>query len=103
MGKNTMTYSVQSSEEQQYLPISYDGRRGTCADEYTTPLPEEDEVEMFAMDNEVNSVSEIEKKIERKMSQIEEMKRKRSRGSIVRSELRQLSKHMADVLHAKPQ
>ena len=110
--KDTMTYSMQSSEEQQYLPISYDGK-GDGDDAMMmmmtqgnkrsiVALPEEDEMTMFG--NVPNESSDsLEKQIERKLSQIEEIKRKRSRGSIVRSELKQLSKHMADVLHSNNQ
>merc|ERR1712228_442643 len=90
--KNTMTYSVQSSEDQQYLPITYDGN-DMAEDGMNTiaAVPEEDEMSGMMLGNVPNESSE---------SLEQAIQRKRSRGSIVRSELKQLSKHMADVLHS---
>merc|ERR1711933_119622 len=76
--KDTMTYSMQSSEEQQYLPISYDGKGDgdeAMAMMMTTQgkkrsivaLPEEEEMSIFGnVPNE--SCDSLEKQIERKRS-----------------------------------
>ena len=109
--KDTMTPSCQSSGEQLYLPISYDGNEN--GDNVMTnnaaiaALPEDDEVSMSdSADDDLygnlpNESSESLKGMgHRKMSKSQKAMRKRSRGSIVRSELKQLSKHMADVLHS---
>lgn len=99
------TLSIQSTPEQQYLPITYDGNENENEDDelaktrQIAAVPEDDELSMSESPNANDGpFGHVPDESSESLAQRE--MRKRSRGSIVRSELKQLSKHMGDVLHS---